>query len=252
MKFEIITIFPDIFESYFRESIVKRALERKKINVNIHNLRHFAVDRRKTVDDTPYGGGAGMVLKVEPIWRCVQSIFDNQIFSPDSNQAKIPEIFNKKNAKIKNRKSKTRIILFSAKGKKYTQKDAGRLADFDNIIMICGRYEGVDERVAGHIADEEISIGDYILTGGELPAMVLVDSITRLLPGVLGNPDSLREESFSTVKSPGLKTENSFLEYPHYTKPENFRGWKVPQILLSGDHQKIKEWRENPFKAKNE
>lgn len=209
MKFDIITIFPDIFDSYFSESIVNRAQKAKIIGVNIHNLRDYTEDKHKTVDDTPYGGGAGMVMKIEPIWKVIQN--------------------------IKNSKN-TRIILFSAKGKKYTQEDARRLSKYENLILICGRYEGVDERVAENLVDEEISIGDYVLTGGEIPAMVLVDSVSRLLPGVLGNPESLNEESFSLEK-------NINLEYPQYTKPEDFMGWKVPEVLLSGNHKKIEEWR---------
>lgn len=241
MKFDIITIFPKIFDSYFSESIMKRALARKLIKINLHNLRDFTYDRHKTVDDTPYGGGAGMVLKIEPLFKAVQSVLN---------------VINNQTVKDKktittSRTTRTRIILFSAKGKKYTQKDARRLARYDNLIMICGRYEGVDERVARHIADEEISIGDYVLTGGEIPAMILADSITRLIPGVLGNPKSLDEESFSKkIGNPPvgrqgckLKIGNSELEYPQYTKPEEFNHWKVPAVLISGNHQKIKEWR---------
>lgn len=166
-----------------------------------------------------------MVLKVEPIWRCVQFI----------------------KSKAKGQKSKSgsslcsRIILFSAKGKKYTQADAKRLAKYDNLILICGRYEGVDERVAKNIADEEISIGDYVLTGGEVPAMIVTDSVTRLLPGVLGNKESAKYESHS---------EKNYLEYPQYTKPEEFHKWKVPPVLLSGNHQEIKKWRDDQSKIK--
>jgi len=210
MKFDIVTIFPGIFNSYFDESILKRAQAKKLVEIKIHNLRDYTKDKRKTIDDTPYGGGAGMVMMVKPIYECIKKI---------------------------KKSDKSRIILFSAKGKKYTQADARRLAKYNNLTFICGRYEGVDERVAENLADEEISIGDYILTGGEIPAMVLVDSISRLIPGILGNPKSLDEESF------GKKIRNSVLEYPQYTKPEDFAGWKVPKILLSGDHQKIKEWR---------
>ena len=207
MKFDILTIFPEIFNSYFNESILKRAQNKKLIKIKIHNLRDYAKDKHKTVDDTPYGGGAGMVMKVEPIFRCLKKIRKNK---------------------------KTRIVLFSAKGKKYTQKNVKRLAKYDNLILICGRYEGVDERVARNLADEEISIGDYILTGGEIPAMTVVDSVSRLISGVLGNNESAKDESHSS---------EGYLEYPQYTKPENFQGWKVPKVLLSGNHQKIKEWR---------
>jgi len=223
MKFDIITIFPGIFDSYFGESIVSRARKADLVEINVHNLRDYTTDKHKKVDDTPYGGGPGMVMKIQPIYECVQAIESVA------------------NAKIKNQKSKlrsslrSRIILFSAKGKKYTQEDARRLSGYDNLILICGRYEGVDERVAEYIADEEISIGDYVLTGGEIPAMALVDSTTRLLPGVLGNTESAEYESHS---------EEGYLEHPQYTKPEEFMGYKVPEILLSGNHGEIKKWRE--------
>lgn len=210
-KFEIITIFPGIFDSYFSESIIKRAQKNGAIRIGIHNLRDWTKDKFKKVDDTPYGGGAGMVMKVEPIYRAVRSVI----------------------SKSKN----TRVILFSAKGKRYTQRDAERLSKYDNLILICGRYEGVDERVAKYVADEEISIGEYVLTGGEIPAMVLVDSISRLIPGVLGNPESIVKESFSG------KSHVKDLEHPQYTKPENFEGWKVPDVLLGGNHEKIAGWR---------
>ncbi|MBN1325984.1 tRNA (guanosine(37)-N1)-methyltransferase TrmD [Candidatus Falkowbacteria bacterium] len=208
MLFNIITIFPDIFDSYFAKAMVKRAQLKKLIQIKITDLRHYAGNKYKSVDDTPYGGGAGMILKIEPIFKALKSI---------------------------KRKKKSRVILFSAHGKTLTQKDLRRLKKYDQLIMICGRYEGVDNRVAEKIADEEISIGNYVLTGGEIPAMVLIDGITRLLPGVLGNLESPKDESFSKEKE---------LEYPQYTKPENFKGWKVPRILLSGHHGKIREWRE--------
>jgi tRNA (guanine37-N1)-methyltransferase len=229
MNFHIVTIFPKIFDSYFSESIVKRARNKSAININVINLRDYTTDKHKTVDDTPYGGGAGMVLKVEPIWKCVEDIKSKFQISND-----------KSNPKSKIQKLSSRVILFSAKGKKYTQADAKRLAKYDNLILICGRYEGVDERVNKYIADEEISIGDYVLTGGEIPAMILVDSVTRLLPGVLGNGESIKEESHSSV---------GYLEYPQYTKPEKFEGHKVPKILLSGNHKKIEEWRKKNAKV---
>lgn len=215
MKFNIITIFPEIFDSYFSESIIKRAQGGGFVDIETINLRDYTTDNHKTVDDTPYGGGAGMVMKVEPIFKAVSDI------------------------KNKDKKDKTRVIIFSAKGKRYTQRDAKRLAEYDNLILICGRYEGVDERVIEHIADEEISIGDFVLTGGEIPAMVVVDSITRLVPGVLGNSESIVTESHS---------EDKYLEYSQYTKPEDFLGWKVPEVLLSGNHKKISVWRENNSK----
>lgn len=212
MQFNIITIFPDIFDSYFSKAMVKRAQLKKIIDIKITDLRHFAENKYKSVDDTPYGGGAGMILKIEPIYKALKSI---------------------------KRKKKSRVILFSARGKTLTQKDLRRLKKYDQLIMICGRYEGVDNRVAEKLADEEISIGDYVLTGGEIPAIVLVDGITRLLGGVLGNLESPKDESFS---------KEGELEYPQYTKPENFKGWKVPKILLSGNHGKIKEWRQSKIK----
>jgi tRNA (guanine37-N1)-methyltransferase len=218
-KFEIITIFPKIFDSYFNESIIKRAQKEKYIAIKTHDLRDWTSDKHRKVDDTPYGGGAGMVLKVQPIHDAVAEI-----------KSRFPD-------------SSTRVILFSAKGKRYTQKDARRLSKYDRLIMICGRYEGVDERVAKYVADEEISIGEYVLTGGEIPAMVVVDSISRLIPGVLGNNDSLKDESFNKIGNLPAGRQGSDLEYSQYTKPDDFQGWKVPKILLSGDHGKIREWR---------
>lgn len=204
LKFNILTIFPKAFDSYFSESILKRAQKKRLVKINIHNLRDFSKDKHKKVDDRPYGGGPGMVLQVDPIYRAVQSI------------------------KSKIKKSKTRIILFSTRGKKLDSKMAKRLAKYDNLILICGRYEGVDERVADYIADEEISIGDYILSGGELPAMVLTEAVARFVPGVLG-----KEESLEEIKG----------SYPVYTRPEVFKDWKTPKVLLSGDHKRIIEWR---------
>ena len=221
MRFDIITIFPKIFDSYFSESIIKRAQEKGVIKIKLHNLRDFTTDKHKTVDDTPYGGGAGMMLKVEPIYKCVNAIIKNQLKAGPT------------------RAEKTRIILFSAKGKKYTQKDAKRLSKYDQLIFICGRYEGVDERVTKYISDEEISIGDFVLTGGEVPAIIVVDSITRLLPNVLGNDQSILYESHS---------EDGYLEHAQYTKPEEFNKWKVPKILLSGNHAEIEKWRKKNSK----
>ncbi len=262
MKFNIITIFPKIFDSYFNESILARAQNKNLIQINIHNLRDYATDKHQTVDDTPYGGGAGMVLKIEPIFSCVKTIKDNlQLQNTPSVLRTSPH--------QRGGESATRIILFSAKGKKYTQSDAQRLSKYENLIMICGRYEGVDERVAEHIIDEEFCIGEYVLTGGEIPAMIVVDSISRLLPGVLGNKESLSEESFNNVEDvenvrvvenakdiKGIKSIKNYnkqsdrtseaikhLEYPHYTKPEEFNGWKVPEILLSGNHKEIEKWK---------
>ncbi|KKQ51142.1 MAG: tRNA (guanine-N(1)-)-methyltransferase [Parcubacteria group bacterium GW2011_GWD2_38_11] len=213
MRFDIITIFPKIFDSYFGESIIKRAKEKDAVEINVHNLRDYSTNKHHNVDDTPYGGGAGMVMQVEPIYRAV--------------------------ADIQKANLKTRTILFSAKGKRYKQKDAKRLSQYDQLIFVCGRYEGVDERVAQFVVDEEISIGDFVLTGGEIPAMLVVDSVTRLLPGVLGNDQSAVEESHS---------EEGYLEFPQYTKPEKFLKWEVPSVLLSGNHKEIERWRKGNSK----
>lgn len=213
MQFDILTIFPEIFDSYFSESIIKRAISAKIIKVKIHNFRNFVVDKHRTVDDRPYGGGPGMVLKVEPIYKCLKSI---------------------------PRKRKSKIVLLTPKGKSFSQKTASNLAKLDQIILICGRYEGFDERIR-KFADEEISIGNYVLTGGEIPAMVIVDTVARLLPNVLGDPESVKEETFSKNKH--------YIEYPQYTRPENFKGLRVPKILLSGNHQMIRKWREKKAKS---
>lgn len=211
MKIDILTLFPEMFKGPFEESIIKRAQEKGLVEIKIHNLRDWAKDRRGTVDDKPYGGGVGMVLRVEPIDRALE------------------EIKKLRNEEIKGRK----IVLLSPQGKVFNQKMAQKLSKLDCLILLCGHYEGVDQRVSDYLVDEEISIGDYVLTGGELPAMVLVDSVIRLVPGVLEKPEAVKSESFS----------QGLLEYPQYTRPENFKGWKVPEVLLSGDHQKIAEWR---------
>jgi len=216
MTFDIITIFPDIFNSYFSESIIKRAQEKKIIKIISHNLRTYSIDKHNTVDDRPYGGGAGMVLMAEPIIKTIKS--------------------------IKKKSEKQKIILLSAKGKKWNQQLAKKYAKLDNITLICGRYEGVDERVKKFV-DEEISIGDYVLTGGEIPAMIIIDSVTRLLPGVLGNEQSAQHESHST---------KNILEHPQYTRPEVLtigdKKLRVPKVLLSGNHAKIEKWRKQKSK----
>ena len=228
MKFDIITIFPEIFSSYFNESIIKRAQKKKLIQIKIHNLRDYSSDKHKSVDDKPYGGGPGMVMMAEPIFRAVKKI------NPDA-----PTLSEVRGSDRKRRRGqKLKVILFSPKGKKFDQAMAKRFSKLDNLIMICGRYEGVDERVAKYIADEEVSIGDYILTGGEIPAMIVVDAVSRFIPGVLGRHESLEEIKGS---------------YPVYTKPEKFlpagrhgNKWSVPKVLLSGNHKKIDEWRKRP------
>jgi len=219
IQFDIITIFPKIFDSYFNESIIKRAQEKKLAKINVHNLRDYTSDRHKTVDDKPYGGGPGMVMMVEPIFKAVMALKKSKVQSP-----------------------KSKVILFSPKGKRFDQKMAKRFSKLDSLIMICGRYEGVDERVAKYIADEEVSIGDYVVTGGEIPTMIVVDAVTRLIPGVIAL-ESLKEESFSPLKIENCELKISY-EYPQYTRPKEFKGWKTPKILLSGDHKKIEEWRE--------
>lgn len=214
MQFDIITIFPKIFDSYFKESFIKKAQEKALIKINVHDLRDYAKDKHKTVDDRPFGGGLGMVLKVEPIYQAVSKI------------------------KLKNKKSK--IVLFTPRGKKFNQKKASQFLKLDQLIMICGRYEGVDERVAKKIADIELSIGDYDLMGGELAAMIVLETTTRLIPNVLGKPELLDQR---------ITKEKCFIEYPQYTRPETFKPekgerWKVPSVLISGNHKKIGEWRQ--------
>lgn len=204
MKIDIITIFPEMFEGPLNISILKRAKEKGIIEINIHNLRDYTTDKHRSVDDYPYGGGAGMVMKPEPIFRCVRSL----------------------------KKDYSEIILLTPQGEVYNQKIAEELSRKEHLIFICGRYEGIDERVRC-IVTREISIGDYILSGGEIPALVIIDSIVRLLPGVVGDPNSLKEESF----------QEGLLEYPQYTHPRNFEGMEVPEVLLSGDHEKIRRWR---------
>jgi tRNA (guanine37-N1)-methyltransferase len=212
VQFDIITIFPQIFDSYFNESLIKKAQEKKKIKIKIHNLRKWAKDKHKTVDSRPFGGGLGMVLMVEPIYRAVSQI----------------------------KKKKAKVILFTPRGKQFNQKIAYQLSKSKQIIMICGRYEGVDERVAQKIADLELSIGPYDLMGGEIPAMAVVETISRLIPGVIGKEQFLKER---------ITKGKGFIEYPQYARPDSFSpkkgiNWKTPKVLLSGHHKKIQEWKE--------
>ena len=226
IQFDVITLFPEIVEPYVGASILGRAQKAKLIEIKAHNLRDWTTDKHKTVDDTPYGGGAGMVMKVEPFEKAVR-----ELSGPPPARG---------GARGGGRK-RTRIIVTAASGKSFTQEDAKRLAGYDQLIFLCGRYEGIDHRVTEHIADEALSIGNYVLTGGELPAMVMIDAIARMVPGVI-DAESLASESH---------TQEGFLEYPQYTKPEDYSGWKVPKILLSGDHKKIAQWREEQAKKKN-
>jgi len=206
MRFDIISIFPKMFDPVLNESMIKRAKQKKKVQIKIHDLRTFSKDKHKKVDDRPFGGGPGMVMSPQPMFDAIK--------------------------KIKG-KRKVKVILTCPTGKTLTQKMAKKLAKEKSLIIICGHYEGVDERVRSQLVDVSISIGDYVLTGGELPAMVLVDCVTRLIPGVLGKKESLLDESF----------EGNVLEYPHYTRPANFRGKKVPNVLLSGNHKDVNLWR---------
>jgi tRNA (guanine37-N1)-methyltransferase len=217
MRFEVFTLLPEVFPPYLESSILKRAIQRGLVDVNIHNIRDYTHDKHHVTDDTPYGGGGGMVMKPEPIFEAVESVLGlaPPPSPPELDQTGIP------------------IIFLSPQGRVFNQRIAEELTAHERIALLCGRYEGVDERVREHLVTDEISIGDYVLTGGELPAMILIDAVARLLPGVLGDPTGAQDDSHSM----GL------LEYPHYTKPAEFRGWKVPEILLSGDHAKIEKWR---------
>ncbi len=211
MKFDIITIFPDIFKSYFDESLIKKAQESGVLKIAVHDLRRWIEDKHKKVDDKPFGGGFGMVMQVEPIYKAVKELKKDK---------------------------KTKVVLFTPRGKKFTQRMATQFSKLDQIIFICGRYEGVDERVAKNIADIELSIGDYVLMGGEIPAMAVIESVSRLIPGVLGKEEMIKER---TTK------EKGFIEYAQYTRPEVFetegKKWKTPKVLLSGNHKKIEEWK---------
>ena len=222
MIFRVLTIFPEFFAGPFEHGIVKRARESGAIGIYIHNLRDWTSDRHKTVDDRPFGGGEGMVLKPEPLFAAVESIW------PERDQGQ-------------------KVILLSAQGRLFDQAMAERLSGARELLFVCGRYEGVDERVAEHLADEEVSIGDYVLSGGELAAAVIIDVVTRLLPGVLGNESSAVFESFSAYgHAPGI------LDCPQYTRPAEFRGWKVPEVLLSGNHAEIRDWRKQAAREKTE
>jgi tRNA (guanine37-N1)-methyltransferase len=207
IRFDILSIFPEMFASPLNCSILKRAREKGLVEIRLHNIRDYAEDKHKMTDDAPYGGGGGMVMKVEPIDRALASI--------------VPE------------RDGVLTILLTPQGETFSQKMAEEMSLCSRIVLICGRYEGVDERVSDHLVDREVSMGDFILTGGELSAMMIVDAISRLVPGVLGNDESAPSDSFSM----------GTLEYPHYTRPSDYRGWLVPEILLSGNHREIQAWR---------
>ena len=216
MKFHIVTIFPEFFDGPFRHGVVPRAAESGIIEIAVHDLRQWTTDRHRTVDDRPFGGGEGMLLKPEPLFKAVECIW------PERNEGQ-------------------RVVLLSASGKRFDQATARRLSEYQELLLICGRYEGVDERVSEHLADEELSVGDFVLSGGELATAMIVDCVARLLPGVLGHPDSAVRESFS---------QDGLLDCPQYTRPADFRGWKAPEVLLGGNHEEIRKWRERAAQEK--
>lgn len=224
LRFDILSIFPGMFDCYLDESMIKRAKKRKLLDIRVHDLRKWTKDKHRTVDDRPFGGGPGMVLKVGPIHRALKSI----------------------RAVTKGKSKDPYVVLLSPRGTRFTHKVAERLSKRKRLVFICGRYEGIDQRVTDHLVDEEISIGDYVLTGGELPAMVVLDAVSRFVPGVVGKSESIVDETHS---KPG------YIEYPHYTRPEVYepaqgKKWPVPNVLLSGDHKKIDEWRKKKSKQR--
>jgi len=232
MRFDIITIFPDFFRGPLDFGVLRRGREQKLVEVSVHDLRAFTHDRHQTVDDRPFGGGEGMVLKPQPIFECVESLGVN------SREQRV----------LAN--AKESVVLLSAQGRLFHQREAEELAKLDRVVLICGRYEGVDERVNEHLADREISVGDFVLSGGELGAAIIVDTVSRLIPGVLGNEASAHQESFSSVtRKPQDGIPDStcgsggLLDYPHYTRPADFGGWLVPDVLSSGNHDEIRRWR---------
>ncbi len=259
MKIDILTIFPDFFRGPLDFGIIRRAREMGLVEVSIHDLRNFTKDKHRTVDDRPFGGGEGMVLKPEPIFECLESLGG---LAP-------------RNERLAGGRTsgspKQSVILLSAQGRTLDQALAGELSTLDRIVLICGRYEGVDERISEHLADREISVGDYVLSGGELGAAVIVDTVTRLIPGAVGNEASTRQESFTTDAESegeafGLRSwqargtaesapsstcgSGGLLDYPHYTRPAEFRGMAVPEVLVNGNHEEIRRWRRKTALAK--
>lgn len=253
MQIDILTIFPGVFEQIFNESMLKRAREKNLITIKVYNLRDWTTDKHKTTDDKPFGGGPGMIMKPEPIFKAVETLNKNY-------KLQITK-YKQSNGNSKVQKFKTTTILLTPKGDTFTQQKAQELSKLDHLILICGHYEGVDQRVHDYLADEKISIGNYVLTGGEIPAMVVTDAITRLIPGVLGNLESLKSESFSgQIINKATNQQNNSLnpkssdsspryDHPNYTHPRAFtyhgKKLSVPEILLSGDHKKIAIWRNN-------
>jgi len=233
MRFDVVTIFPEFFAGPLDHGILRRARESNLVQVHIQDLREFTKDRHRTVDDRPFGGGEGMVLKPEPLFEAVESLLGHSV--GDATRCAKPD-------------AGTAIILLSASGKQFTQGDARRYAALGRLIFLCGRYEGVDERVAEHLATEEVSVGEFVLSGGELPAAMIMDAATRLLPGALGNEASSQNESFSTSLDEESATASyalrgMLLDFPHYTRPADFRGWKVPEVLIGGNHAEVARWR---------
>lgn len=247
MKIDILTIFPDFFRGPLDYGIVRRARETGLVEISIHDLRAFTKDKHRTVDDRPFGGGEGMVLKPEPIFECLESFGDvasrELRLGPGAKQS---------------------VILLSAQGRRLDQTLAAELSALDRIVLICGRYEGVDERISEHLADREVSIGDYVLSGGELGAAVIVDTVTRLIPGAVGNRASTRQESFTETRTESFTVgaelagdgpsstcaSGGLLDYPHYTRPADFRGMAVPEVLVNGNHDQIRSWRRKTALAK--
>ena len=268
MRFDIVTIFPEFFAGPLDHGIVRRARESGLIETRVHDLRDFTHDRHRTVDDRPLGGGEGMVMKPEPIFEAAESILGRQV---EGKPAASESAAQAEGTEVAIETGKTAIVLLSAAGRLFDQETARRFAEMERIVLLCGRYEGVDERVAEHLATDEISIGNFVLSGGELPSCMILDAVTRLIPGALGNEDSTVNESFSgpaskagqagrlegtsssattdrTEQSAGSTSlmpppEHGILDYPHYTRPQTFRGWEVPQELMSGNHEDIRRWR---------
>src|SRR6202162_480085 len=261
MQFDIITIFPEFFAGPLDYGIVRRAREARLVDVRVHDLRAFTHDRHRTVDDRPFGGGEGRVLKPEPLFEAVESLLGDGV--PPGGRAEGTSDFDAVGARhavplqgeaTPIARSGTAIVLLSASGKLFRQDTARRFAQLDRIILLCGRYEGVDERVAEHLATDELSIGDFVLSGGELGAALIVDAVTRLIPGTLGNEDSTVNESFSALEAKSSEvtfstshqspvTNHLLLDCPHYPRPAEFRGWNVPEVLLGGNHKEIRRWR---------
>ncbi len=265
MRFDIITIFPEFFAGPLDFGIVRRAREARLIETRVHDLRDFTRDRHRTVDDRPFGGGEGMVMKPEPLFEAVESLLGNE--APSTARKPIPGAQSAAAARPERPQelTGTAVVLLSASGKLFRQETARRFAKLERIVLLCGRYEGVDERVAEHLATDEISIGDFVPSGGELPAAMVVDAVTRLIPGALGNEDSAVNESFSESEINVERARNAvaltaafdtesrscetrvashgILDYPHYTRPQSFRGWNVPEVLIGGNHEEIRRWR---------